>query len=607
MRQRLLILLKSILFWLAYFILFRAIFIIYNYDFTKSMPFADIIGSFVHGFKLDMSQTGYVIFFLSFFLAFFIPFGEKINSRFIKIYTFIFIFLFTIISIVDIELYKNWGFKIDTTVLLYLKTPKESLASTPVWLTLLLALLSGVIIWTANRYFNKFIKKDLKKLKPSKWYFIPVMLFIAATMIIPIRGGFGIAPINPGTVFFSEHQFANHAAINTVWNFGYSLAHDKDTEQVKFMNDEVAHKYVSGLLSPGNGGVTKLIKDDNPNVLIIILESFTANIIEPLGGVKDVTPNFTGISKNGVFFDNFYASGDRSDKGIVAILSGYPAQPTSSIIKFTNKAEKLPHLSKMLEKDGYSTGFYYGGEINFANMNSYFVSGGYDTLVTLHNFSKKDMNSKWGAHDHVVFQRLFDDLQKTEQPFFRVMFTLSSHEPFDVPHTSKFKGTDNEQKFFNAANYTDSCLGDFIDKAKLTSWWNNTWIILVADHGIRLVGNIPYNSSQKFRIPMVWTGGAVIKDTVISKTASQCDIPLMIGNQTNKNFKNFYFSKDVLKNQNAFAYFAYNNGFGFYTDTAGFVWDNTGNKFIEKNNISLDFEQKGKAFLQVLLEDFNKK
>jgi phosphoglycerol transferase MdoB-like AlkP superfamily enzyme len=607
MRQRLLILLKSILFWLAYFILLRAIFIIYNYDFTKSMPFADIIGSFVHGFKLDMSQTGYVIFFLSFFLAFFIPFGEKINSRFIKIYTFIFIFLFTIISIVDIELYKNWGFKIDTTVLLYLKTPKESLASTPVWLTLLLALLSGVIIWTANRYFNKFIKKDLKKLKPSKWYFIPVMLFIAATMIIPIRGGFGIAPINPGTVFFSEHQFANHAAINTVWNFGYSLAHDKDTEQVKFMNDEVAHKYVSGLLSPGNGGVTKLIKDDNPNVLIIILESFTANIIEPLGGVKDVTPNFTGISKNGVFFDNFYASGDRSDKGIVAILSGYPAQPTSSIIKFTNKAEKLPHLSKMLEKDGYSTGFYYGGEINFANMNSYFVSGGYDTLVTLHNFSKKDMNSKWGAHDHVVFQRLFDDLQKTEQPFFRVMFTLSSHEPFDVPHTSKFKGTDNEQKFFNAANYTDSCLGDFIDKAKLTSWWNNTWIILVADHGIRLVGNIPYNSSQKFRIPMVWTGGAVIKDTVISKTASQCDIPLMIGNQTNKNFKNFYFSKDVLKNQNAFAYFAYNNGFGFYTDTAGFVWDNTGNKFIEKNNISLDFEQKGKAFLQVLLEDFNKK
>ena len=607
MRQRLLILLKSILFWLAYFILFRAIFIIYNYDFTKSIPFADIIGSFVHGFKLDMSQTGYVIFFLSFFLAFFIPFGEKINSRFIKIYTFIFIFLFTIISIVDIELYKNWGFKIDTTVLLYLKTPKESLASTPVWLTLLLALLSGVIIWTANRYFNKFIKKDLKKLKPSKWYFIPVMLFIAATMIIPIRGGFGIAPINPGTVFFSEHQFANHAAINTVWNFGYSLAHDKDTEQVKFMNDEVAHKYVSGLLSPGNGGVTKLIKDDNPNVLIIILESFTANIIEPLGGVKDVTPNFTGISKNGVFFDNFYASGDRSDKGIVAILSGYPAQPTSSIIKFTNKAEKLPHLSKMLEKDGYSTGFYYGGEINFANMNSYFVSGGYDTLVTLHNFSKKDMNSKWGAHDHVVFQRLFDDLQKTEQPFFRVMFTLSSHEPFDVPHTSKFKGTDNEQKFFNAANYTDSCLGDFIDKAKLTSWWNNTWIILVADHGIRLVGNIPYNSSQKFRIPMVWTGGAVIKDTVISKTASQCDIPLMIGNQTNKNFKNFYFSKDVLKNQNAFAYFAYNNGFGFYTDTAGFVWDNTGNKFIEKNNISLDFEQKGKAFLQVLLEDFNKK
>jgi len=607
MRERLSIIVKSIVFWLVYFILLKAIFIIYNHSFTKDIPASNIFGSFLHGFKLDMSMTGYVIFFLAFLLAFFIPFGKKANLRFIKTYTFIFIFIFTIISIVDIELYKNWGFKIDNTVLLYLKTPKESLASTPVWLIMMLALLSGLIIWLSNKYFNRWIIRDLSKIKPTRWYFIPVMLFIAATMIIPIRGGFGIAPINPGTVFFSEHQFANHAAVNTVWNFGSSLAHNKEIEKITFMQDKQAHKYVSELLSKTDNSVTKLIDGDNPNILIILLESFTANIIEPLGGVKDVTPNFTEIAKNGVFFNNFYAAGDRSDKGIVAVLSGYPAQPTSSIIKFTSKAEKLPHLSKMLEKDGYSTGFYYGGEINFANMNSYFVSGGYDTLITLHNFSKKDMNSKWGAHDHVVFQRLFDDLQKTKQPFFRVMFTLSSHEPFEVPHKSKFTGFDNEQKFFNAANYTDSCLGDFINKAKLTTWWNNTWIILVADHGICLVGNIPYNSSQKFRIPMVWTGGAVVKDTVISKTASQTDIPLMIGNQLDKDFKGFNFSKDVLKNQNAFAYFAYNNGFGFYTDTAGFVWDNTGNKFIEKNNVTSEFELKGKAFLQELLKDFNNK
>ena len=171
------------------------------------------------------------------------------------------------------------------------------------------------------------------------------------------------------------------------------------------------------------------------------------------------------FAHEGILFNHCYANGDRSDKGIVSILSGYPAQPNTSIIKYTEKASKLPHISQILNEEDYHSAFYYGGELDFANMKSYFITGGYQKLVTINDFDKSDMNSKWGAHDHVVFNRLLLDLEKPQTPFFNVLFTLSSHEPFEVPMNSPFNGTTEESHFLNSIHYTDSCIGSFITRA----------------------------------------------------------------------------------------------------------------------------------------------
>jgi len=608
MKQRLIYLLRYSLFWLALFLFYRFIFLIYNIGYTRQLPLIEVFRVFFYGLKLDMSMAGYVLFFLSFFMAFLLFLPRSVNIWFYRIYTFLLIFIFSIITVVDCELYRNWGFRIDSTILLYLQTPKESFASTPVILAIALLALMGLLIWGAYFLYIKFVEKPLKNMNTVKWFYASLFLFIASFMIIPIRGGLGIAPINLGTVFFSSYQYANHAAVNAVWGFGESLSTMHEKQVIEFMDDSAADKELENLfLQDTQKPFTQLIKSNNPNIIIFILESFTGAVIEPLGGVPNATPNLNKLINEGVFFNNFFAAGDRSDKGIVSVLSGYPAQPTTSIIKYTKKSEKLPHLSRKLKKMGYTSGFYYGGEINFANMKSYFVSGGYDTLVTLNNFSGNELNSKWGAHDHIVFQKLYDDLKNAQTPFFRAMFTLSSHEPFDVPHKSQFNGTDDEQKFLNSVHYTDSCIGDFIKKAKQTEWWNNTWIIFVADHGSRLPGNIPYSSLRKFKIPMLWVGGAILTNTIINNAVSQSDIPLMISNQLHQKFKGFKFSKDVLDHQKGFAFYAYNNGFGFYNDTTGFVWDNTAKNFVISNSISKNIENQGKAFMQVLLNDFNNK
>ena len=177
------------------------------------------------------------------------------------------------------------------------------------------------------------------------------------------------------------------------------------------------------------------------------MESFTAKFVGCLGGEPGVTPNLDKIATDGLLFTNIYAAGDRSEKGEVAVLSGYPNQAITSIIKTPAKTEKLPQITKSLEEEGYHTSYTYGGELEFANIKSYLVNAGFDKLVSKYSFSISERTTSWGVHDHIVLNRFFDNLKKEEQPFFATLFTLSSHEPYDVPMGPRFKGNDETTLF----------------------------------------------------------------------------------------------------------------------------------------------------------------
>ncbi|MBI9069393.1 MAG: sulfatase-like hydrolase/transferase [Salinivirgaceae bacterium] len=608
MKNKLFVFLRIWILWLLFFSVSRLYFIVYNITTLKTLSFSEILLTFVHGFQLDLSMSGYILFFIAILFALLFFLNGKGLAKILKPFQIILLTLFIIVFVADAELYRNWGFRMDNTILLYIKTPKEAMASTPIWMTLILVIISVFFFWFFTRIFKRWVFKPLIKIKSRNWYVLPVFLLIAGLMIIPIRGGLGIAPINVGTVYFSNNQLANHTAINVHWNFGKSLTIKNANEKVQLLSKEETKNKFSKLMRVEPDSLIKVLNTEKPNIIIVVLESFTANIIEVLGGREGVTPNFNKLSKEGVLFSNCYASGDRSDKGLVSILSAYPAQPTTSIIKFTGKAAKLPHLSKKLHELNYSSAFYYGGEINFANLNSYFLSGEYQELITLDDFSRSDLNSKWGAHDHVVFDRFIKGIAASKEPFFRVMFSLSSHEPFEVPHKSQFSENDEVAKFLNAAHYTDSCIGDFVSKAKKSDWWDHSLIIFVADHGVRNPGNLPNFVPKKFHIPMLWLGGALnIGDTVIKKTVSQVDIPKMLGNQIGFNTKDFIFSKDVFQSDKDFALYAFKNGFGFISDSSKFVYDISGSKDLINENATLKDIENGKAYLQTLLNDYKGK
>lgn len=422
-----------------------------------------------------------------------------------------------------------------------------------------------------------------------------------------MRGGIGTIPIKTSSVYFHKVPFANHAAINPIWNFIYSiLKSDVASIKISFMETEEAEKIVENLTT-NNEKAYKILNTQRPNILLIALESLSSKIIEH----PNATPFLKKLTQEAVYFSNFYASGDRTDRAMVALLSGYPSFPNRNIISFPKKTESLPFLSKELKKLGYYNRFYYGGSLSFANYQGFLTNGQFEQLVSIEDFESKDLNSKWGAHDHVVFDRMLRDLNnKPHEPFFTFMFTTSSHEPFDVPMKTVIEGNSEDSLFFNAAHYADKSLQQFIEKAKKSTWWKNTLVILVADHGTIIPFNTPNHAAEKFQIPMIWLGGALsVKDTTIAKYASQTDIAKTLLTQLNAPCEDFIFSNNLFSQDfEGYAFYAFNNGFGFMEKELKLIFDNNTGKYIYTQAVTDSLQLNyGKAFLQVLSDDFQKR
>jgi phosphoglycerol transferase MdoB-like AlkP superfamily enzyme len=606
MKQRLRFFFRYAIFWIAYFILARFFFLIYENSSSLQLSFKETILVFVNGLRMDLSAAGYIMATVGLILTMTSITNGKWINKIMKPFTIFVLIVSSVIVVVDMELYKNWGFRMDATPLLYIAQPKEAMASTALWLEIVLMLFITVIVLLGVIIYNRKLKPQLLKIEKGRITVPLFLLLLTGSMILPIRGSLGIAPMNTGMVYFSENKFANHAAVNVVWNVMDAVLYRKNHEKTySFMNDEEAEKIVHKLNRGGSNSI-HLISSDKPNVVIILLESFSSKVIPDLGGQWNAAPNLNKLMNEGILFKNFYANASRSDKGILSVFSGYPGQPTTSIIKTPTKTESLPSVYQSFMKNGYETYFYYGGDIDFANMRSYFLNTGVHHLITVDNFDKELNNSKWGVHDEYLFNYLYQDLQKDNQPFLKTMFTLSSHDPYEVPMHSVFDGTDLDSKYLNSVAYTDSCLGDFFRKVKTSEIWNNTLFILVADHGSARPGNSQNHELDKFEIPMLWLGG-VLTDSVqvVERIGSQIDIPATVLSQLGFNYDDYTFSKNLLSDEsNEFAFYVFNDGFSFITDSSKVIYDNVGNSILYHEGTTDDLI-KGKAYLQYLMNDFS--
>lgn len=557
---------------------------------------------------MDVSFTSYICIFP--FLLFLVRVASvKIDtSKVINIYTYCIVVLFSFLATADFELYSAWGYRMDITPLQYFKSPKEmgsSIYSSPLLLLVgIFIIVSVFFIWVYKKYFDRYIST-----KPGKFSIaaLAISFFIVVFLFIPIRGGIQKIPINQSNVYFSEKLFANHAALNLPWNLMSSILYkNSDKNPFDYFSKDKATLLVNNLYDHGQPKIPSIISVKRPNIIFIIMESFTAKLVGCLGGEPGVTPNLDKIAADGLLFTNIYAAGDRSEKGQVAVLSGYPNQAITSIIKTPTKTQNLPAITKSLKNSGYHTSYTYGGELEFANIKSYLLNAGFDNLVSKYSFSPSERTTSWGVHDLIVLNRFFENLQKEQQPFFATIFTLSSHEPYDVPMAPRFKGNDETTLFKNSVAYTDSTIGVFTDRLKKDPLWKNTLIVFVADHGHPLPGHDPNDRPSKFHIPLIFSGGALKVHGIIANIGSQTDIVTTVLDQLGIPSGIFNWGKDLLDSSaHQFAFYNFNDGFGFVTTSGTVTMDNISKKVIYKTgSIDSGSINSGKAYMQLSYQDF---
>ncbi len=607
MLARLKFLLYYFFVWIVFFQCARLLFLFYNFSKSKELSFETNALSFLYGLRMDISAASYLLIAVCFFVLASISFPFFRRADVYKIYSYVILFFVLLITVADLEVYKSWGFRIDATPLKYLSSPKEAWASIshlPIFLILFLFCVVYILLCFL---FKKFIdgKIYLLKERTQKIATSFVLLLFTAFLIVPIRGGFQLTSMNQSSVYFSKNNFANITAINATWNFLNGLAKGAATKNpYNYLDNKRAEIVIDSLYQSQNKFDT-IFKTSKPNVIVIIWESFTEKATHTNIEGIEITPRFNELKKEGIYFSNIYASGDRTDKGLAAVLSGYPALNNVSIIRFPNKSSKLNTLSGFFNLLDYQTSFYYGGETEFANIKSYILQSHFNKLTDKNDFNTKDQNSKWGAHDGIVANKIIDDLSKENIPFFTTWLTLTSHEPFETPTIDVFNGKDITIRFANSLHYTDETLYNFVQQCKQQTWWNNTVLIITADHGHPLIE--PSNSIDNFKIPMLWLGGALNKTgIVIDKFASQIDLASSITNQIKPSSNYFPFSKNIFDTTaSSWAYFSFNNGFGFVQSAKTFVFDNVGKQIISKvGNVAEKDIEAGKAMQQFTFQDY---
>ena len=608
MKERIYFLLKTYVLFIFLFVVQKPLFMLFYHDLFHGCSFIDYLLVIWHGLPLDASISGYLTILPGFFLIASLWLNSSITKWTFKIYYATVAVMMGLIFVSDMILYKYWGFRLDSTPLFYLKTPKDAFASADL-ITIFLGLLAVVVIISALFFFfyhiliksGKNIKKPFYRSKTTI-----VLLLLTGFLFIPIRGGFSVSTMNVGWAYFSDKMELNHAAINPCFSLMESLSREQSFEdQYRFMKaDEAAREFVKMKDQAPADSIPSLFTTKNPNVIIVVLESFMSKIVQPLGGLPDVAPNMNAFCNEGILFTNFYANSFRTDRGLVSILSGYPAQPTTSIMKYPQRSQSLPSISRSLKNAGYNTEHYYGGDANFTNMRSFLLSQGYDRIISDKDFPLKERMSKWGAPDQYLFNRVSADFSEVQkEPFFKSIQTSSSHEPFDVP-SHKFK-----DPYLNSVFYADSCLGKFIDQYKKTKYWKNTVIVLVPDHAMHYPAYINNHNVERYQIPLIIIGGAVKQPLKVDTYASQIDIAATILYQLGLPHNEFTFSKNILNPSSPhFGYFTYPNGFGMTTKKNQLIFDCEANKVVLDRGYNKGANLKpAKAYLQSLYDDLSKR
>lgn len=417
----------------------------------------------------------------------------------------------------------------------YLKYPNEVFSM--LWRGFKLDIFAGVgsivlAIWLMHRFMQPWLKMQPSWSNKKIWLIWPLVFVLTAC---GIRSSLGHRPANPALFAITADSMVNSLVLNSGYSVTYATYNLLNETKSSDIYGKMPREEIFKLTGAKEADIPTLTtlnpsqKREKPlNLVIILQESLGATFVESLGGVP-VTPNIERLKDQGIWFEQLYATGTRSVRGIEAVTAGFAPTPADSTVKLSKSQKNFFTLAALLEKRGYVTEFIYGGESHFDNMRSFFTGNGFNHIVEQKDYKDPVFASSWGVSDEDLLNKTHEQLlahHKAGKPFFTLAFSSSNHAPFEFPDGrielyEQPKATDN-----NAVKYADYAIGEFFKKAQQSEYWKDTVFLIVADHDIRVRGNslVPI---ERFHIPGLILG-ADIKPLRYTGLASQIDLPVTL-------------------------------------------------------------------------------
>lgn len=379
--------------------------------------------------------------------------------------------------------------------------------------------------------------------KPT-WHTIATWPLLLLALTMGVRSTLDHRPLNPSWFAFASDNLVNQLMLNSTWSLAhavYNLRHESragerygsmtEAQILETVKTTAADYGITGFAGhpelPTLRQQTSARTDQRHlNLVIILEESLGATYVGNLGGIEGLTPNLQQLGTQGWWFENLYATGTRSVRGIEAVTTGFLPTPARAVVKLLGSRGGFFTLAALLGREGYHSEFIYGGEGHFDNMASFFLANGFDQVIDERDYESPVFHGSWGVSDEDLFAKTDERLQRHHragQSSFTLVFTSSNHTPFDYPegrieHYDEPAATEN-----NAIRYADYALGQFFARARSRDYWQDTVFVVVADHDNQVVGEnlVPV---ERFHIPALILG-ADITPRRIATVASQIDLP----------------------------------------------------------------------------------
>jgi len=532
------------LYGLLFFAFFRTAFYIYYADNWTMSEILNIFQSYLIGLRYD---TVIILVALSPLILFtmlpIIKFGSR---RLFKVITLILSIFFSIIAFMwmaDLNFFKEFASHLNYWAIEYIEYPAVFLHSVIIMPIFWIAIIALIVMSIYNRkLLTSFSNRFLDRKSKIKWP-IRILAYIVTIVIIGIgiRGGLGIKKLDWGAAYFCDNQFINQASLNPVFTLSNSIYEELRDGKTLFGSKEIKHQYYN--LDEANEVVYNMLKCNKkisntklnltdslsyaPNLIFILMESWSANKIGVLGNADKVSPNFDRFAGEGILFTNFYANGIRTNRGIPAIFCSFPSLPGRSIMKRYAADHPFVSIAEIMDQLGGRSIFAYGGDIEFDNMHGFLKAVGYDDFLDEAKLGKEYGTGKWGIPDHKTFELLAGRLDKFPRPFNLSALTISYHEPYVLPDESYriFNDSIPKADLLNQFYYSDASLAVFIDSLKKLPVYDSTIVIITADHSSHQSAQHVV-SPRQYHIPLLIMGGAIksYNGMTVDKIGSQVDI-----------------------------------------------------------------------------------